>query len=134
MDYPAFSRDSDHEFLPGEPVYIIDSNEYDIWEAYVRAIAPNRIRVRIPSEGLSEQWVQSKRILEKNEVNIAIFEEQERIRRAKELRDMEMSSGDEGSDAPVEEDSVQEWNHIEGYLPQLHFILEKCSRPRRGSE
>jgi hypothetical protein len=130
---PSFDRDPNHAFLRGEVVYVIDPNDYDIWEACVVKITDRRYCVSYKDNACDDEWVDKRRVLAKNVVNFEIFEEQERIRRSKQFSEIEFLSDSpdrtgEENEVSGDEDISQDWNNIGPYLPQLREILRKCTR------
>jgi hypothetical protein len=129
--YPSFEYELGHEFHRGEAVYIIDRNDYDIWEARVKKCGPKRILVSCDDEIDNNQWIKTKRVLVQSEVNIAIFREQERIREAKRLRDSEfenevLENAEENEEALLEEEKRQR-TEFDKWMIWVNGILTKHS-------
>jgi hypothetical protein len=127
---PSFDHQINHQFHLGETVYVIDDNDYDIWEARVKKLEQKRIFVSFEHEIDNDQWINRKRILMQNDVNNEIFREQERIRKIKCLRESEfenevLEDAEENEEALLEESRQQA--EFEKWMPWLRGILTKCS-------
>jgi hypothetical protein len=79
-DPPAFERDPDHEFTVDEGVYVIDPNEFDIYEAKIEQATRTKCLVDYPEYPEDRGWVSRRRVLSMTPHNIRIFDDQEAAR------------------------------------------------------
>jgi hypothetical protein len=91
-DLPNFERFPDHEFQIGEPIYVLDPNEFDIWTAEVTEVLEDELGVHYPDWPEDDGPVPRIRCLVVSDKNRVIFEDQERTRAEKERQ---LSSGGE---------------------------------------
>lgn len=85
LNNPKFSREDTHVYMKGEKIYVVDNNEFDIYEAVVQDIVDGTYKIHYPDypdEDFSTKSTAS--FLVQNAVNNEIYEQQEKIRRAKE--------------------------------------------------
>ena len=73
-----------HVFKKGETVYVIDGNEFDIYEAKITQINGDKYTIYYPDYELYEVIIDTRRLLPKNTKNNKEFKRQERIRLKKE--------------------------------------------------
>ncbi|KAH0787026.1 Mitotic apparatus protein [Histomonas meleagridis] len=94
-DIPNFERIDNPVFHVDEYVYVISTNEYDIYEAVVTSVDGDNYHVHYPDYPDDDETVEgTERILKETEQNKKIFNKQERIRLAKEKR-MESDSDED---------------------------------------
>ncbi|KAH0789799.1 Mitotic apparatus protein [Histomonas meleagridis] len=101
-DTPAFEYPpEDQQFEVGQKIYVIDPNEFDIYEAQISAIDGNKYQIHYPDYPDDDGEIEgTKRFLIKTEKNNKIFEEQDRIRLQEEARALE----EEEEEAESQED------------------------------
>ena len=102
----------DHVFEKGETVYVIDSNEFDIYSAKITAIDGDKYTVYYPDYETDEVVTETIRMLPQTQKNNAEFNRQEAIRlrkekRAKQSSDSEASAGASDDDEFGESDEEE---------------------------
>ena len=81
---PEFEHIEDHEFKEKEKVYVIDANEYDIYEATIKSIEGLHYTVHyVDYPGEDETLDGTTRILPLSRINTRIFRQQEAARALK---------------------------------------------------
>lgn len=84
---PNFERDENHEWRVNERVYVLEENEFDIFEAIITAVYEDGYDVHYPEWEDDDTTVTADRLIAITARNRAIFEEQEKIRAGKEEDD-----------------------------------------------
>ena len=88
MSTPKFERSADDQFKVSEYVYVLSTNDYDIFEARIEKISDDKYWVHYPDWPDDDEVVQgTHRLLKETPKNKQIFERQEKIRAAKEKRE-----------------------------------------------
>ena len=77
---PEFDFTAPSEFEVGDKVFAIDKNKYDIYQAEIKKVVGPHLYEVIYPDYETEETVEQERILVRNEVNLKIYEEQERVR------------------------------------------------------
>lgn len=106
-DLPAFERDASQEFHVGDKVYVIEENEFDIFEAEIKEIDEEGISVHYMEFPDDDGKVAKERVLAQTETNKKIFEEQEQIRNAKDEEEEEEAAEAVEQDEEAEEDKEE---------------------------
>ena len=88
-DDPDFERPEDHQFTVNEEVYVLDENDFDIFQAVIEEVEEDGYRVHYPEWPDDDATVSEDRLLPITDRNRAIFEEQERIRQERERKEEE---------------------------------------------
>ena len=82
---PVFERDPEHKFVEAEEVYVIDKNEFDIYEAVIQKVEGDKYHIHYPDYPQDDEVIEGTvRIVERNEANKAIYADQEASRLEKE--------------------------------------------------
>ena len=104
---PQFVREPDHVYTKGEKIYVIDVNGFDIYAAEIKDITETSWSVHYPDYPEDDFTANdTKRFLTINEENKKIFEDQESVRKCKELEeeDEEAENGEESGEPDDPED------------------------------
>ena len=121
----------EHEFKVKEKVYVIDPNEFDLWEGEITDIQDGKYSVHYPEFPEDDEVLEdTSRILAKTRVNTRIFNIQETRRQGmaplssddEEPVSDESDDGDDGDDyepAPVQEKDMSP---------------KKAKKPKRGKK
>ena len=131
----------EHEFKVKEKVYIIDPNEYDLWEGEIRNIEDGKYSVHKPEFPEDDEVLEdSSRILAKTRINTRIFNNQETQRQstlpplssdAEEPFSDESDDGDDGDDyKPVQADEKEKGPKKPKKPKKGKKIKEQPIRPR----
>ena len=98
-EIPAFVKDPEHKFVTGEKIYVIDENGFDIYAAELRTVTENSWEVHYPQYAEDDFTAKdTTRFLVINEENKKIFEEQESIRKCKDLEEEDEDESGEPDD------------------------------------
>lgn len=130
-DKPQFEV-IDHEFKVKEKVYVIDPNEYDLWEGEITDIQDGKYSVHYPEFPEDDEVLEdTSRILAKTRVNTRIFNNQETQRQSTLPP---LSSGEE---EPFSDDS-DDGDDGDDYEPvpvqEKEKDPKKAKKPKRGKK
>jgi hypothetical protein len=75
---PGFERIPDHFFQVREKIFVIDNNEFDIWEAQIKDVQSDSVSVHYPEFPDDDEVISDlRRLLTDTRVNRRIFNAQE---------------------------------------------------------
>jgi hypothetical protein len=100
---PRFDAVEGHEFKPKEKVFVIDPNDFDIWEAIIVSVKDGKYKVHYPDYPQDDQeFEDASRLLADTRTNRRIFNSQEAARQTQlpplESDESEPASEESGSD------------------------------------
>ena len=101
-----------HEFKVRERVYVLDPNNYDVWEAVIKSMDGNKIELHYPDFPTSDEVVENEdRIFVQTKENTRIFRKQE-ADRAQNAR-----GSDDTDDGEEEEYGSADSEDSDGFMP-----------------
>ena len=126
-DKPQFERVNDYEFKEKETVYVIDKNDYDIWEAKIMKIEGQKFSVHYPDYTSDDEDITDvNRILVSTKINKRIYNIQE-SKRAEVLPPL--SSGSE----PFSDNDGNDDDEVD-FKPAFPLSKEKPKKKKSKSK